>query len=134
MKKKKLSALILPVIALIFEILPDGVAMRFAAPPGEPPIIVKTSYFNLLPLGYADFAPLFTAILTVLLLIILFLYAVKSNPKLLKAGKTVSLAAAVISLCPVFFASYTVIGGFISVSLLAEFLYLVLKKPADTEN
>ena len=134
MKKKKLLTLILPVIALILEILPKGVRMQFAAPPGEPRFTKYTSYFDLLPMGYADFAPLFTAILTVVLLVTLIFYIVKENFKLLTAIKFISLVAALISLCPMFFNSYTVIGGFISASLFAEFVYLLIIKPDKTEK
>lgn len=132
MKKNHLAALVFPVLALILELLPWGVVMRFAAPPGEAARITKTSYFDLLPWGYANITPLLTAILTVILLLILVLYAVKHKPALWKAGKIVSLIAAVLSLGPLLFASYSWIGGLISLSLLAEILYLALKKPAAT--
>lgn len=134
MKKEKLLALILPVFALVMEFLPNGVTLRFAAPPGKPPFITQTSYFDLLPMGYANFAPLFTAILTIVLLITLISYMVKNNPKLWNAGKIISLITAIVSLCPMFFSSYTVVGGIISISLFAEFIYLGLKKPTDTEK
>lgn len=134
MKKSKFLVWILPVIAIILEILPNGVAMRFATQPGEPLVITHTSYFDLLPVGYANFTPLFTAILTIVLLITLLFYMVKSNSKLWKTGKIVSLIAAILSLCPMLFESYTVIGGLISVSLFVEFLYLAFKKPTDTEK
>ena len=127
MKKKNLTALTFPIITLLLECLPNGVIMRFATPPGEPPVIQKTSYFDLLPMGYANFAPLLTAILTIVLLVVMVLYAVKSRPKLLKIGKILSLTAAIISLCPMIFSSYSLIGGAVSVSLFAEFLYLTRK-------
>ena len=132
MKIKRLATLIFPVVALILEVLPNGVLMRFATPPGELPVITYTSYFDLLPLGYANFAPLLTAILTIVLLITLLFCIVKSTPKLWKAGKTISFIAAIISLLPLLFDSYSMIGGCISFSLFAEFLYLVLQKPAVT--
>lgn len=134
MNKNKFLALLFPIIALILEILLNGVAMRFANSPGEPPFITKTSYFDLLPMGYANFAPLFTAILTIVLLITLLLYIIKDTPKLWNTGKIISLIAAILSLCPMIFASYTIIGGLISISLFAEFLYLVFKKPTNTKK
>ena len=133
-KNKKISVLIFPVIALILEILPCGVTMRFASPPGEEPFIENTSYFDLLPLGYGNFAPLITAVLTAVLLVVLLFYIIKGGPALWKTGKNISLAAAVVSVCPVLFASYTVIGGFISASLSAEFLYLTFKKPTGRKS
>ena len=134
MNKKKFWVLLFPIIALILEILPNGVVMHFGTPPGEPPFITQTSYFDLLLVGYANFAPLFTAILTIVLLIILLLCIIKDTPKLWNTGRILSLIAAILSLCPMFFASYTIIGGLISISLFAEFLYLVLKKPINTEK
>ena len=134
MKKNKILALIFPVLALILELLPNGVTMRFGAPPGEPPLITKTSYFDLLPMGYANFGPLVTAILTIVLLITLLLCMVKSYTKLWNTGKIISLIAAIISLIPILFSSYTIIGGAISVCLFAEFIYLGLKKPTDTDK
>lgn len=134
MKKSKLLALLFPMITLILELLPNGVTMRFKAPPGEPPFITHTSYFDLLPLGYANFAPMFTAILTIILLITLLLYVVKGTPKLWKTSKIVSLVAVILSLCPMIFSSYTLIGGLISISLFAEFLYLVFKKSSHTKK
>ena len=68
--KKKLShksavlvSLIALVLALILEILPYGVTMRFAKGPGEY-YLETQSYFSLLPVGYADVLPLFIGVLT----------------------------------------------------------------------
>ena len=134
MKMKKFWPLTFPVIALLLELLPNGVTMRFAAPPGEPPFLTHTSYFDLLPMGYANVTPMFTAVLTIVLLILMLLYSVKCSSKLLRIGKTISLIASVLSLGPLFFASYTVIGGLISISLFAEFLYLWKRKPTESES
>ena len=134
MKKTKILALLFPIIALILELLPNGVAMRFATPPGKQPFITHTSYFDLLPFGYANFAPLFTAVLTIVILIVLLVYATNGNQKLCKVVKIMSLVATIISLLPIFFSSYTVVGGFISISLFAEFLFMTFKKPADTDK
>ena len=134
MNKNKFLALLFPMIALILELLPNGVTMRFNAPLGKQPFITHTSYFDLLPLGYANFAPMFTAILTIILLITLLLYVVKGTPKLWKTSKIVSLVAVILSLCPMIFSSYTLIGGLISISLFAEFLYLVFKKSSNTKK
>lgn len=69
MRIKKILLSIFSVTALILELLPYGVVLRFANPEGEP--WVKTySYFSLLPFGYANFGPLITAILTCVLLIL----------------------------------------------------------------
>ena len=61
--KKRFQYLLLPIITLILEILPYGAVCNFAPSPTER--IRKTfSYFDLIPFGYANFAPFLTAIIT----------------------------------------------------------------------
>ena len=56
MKIRKLLLSFLAGIALIFELLPNGVVLRFMNPEGEP--WVRTySFFSLVPYGYANFGP-----------------------------------------------------------------------------
>ena len=64
-----LSALALQGIALILEILPIGAVMVFATSPTKQNIEVY-SYFSLLPVGYANFTPLLTGILTILIILL----------------------------------------------------------------
>ena len=69
MKIRKLLLSFLAGIALIFELLPNGVVLRFMNPEGEP--WVRTySYFSLVPYGYANFGPLIAAVLTCVLIIL----------------------------------------------------------------
>ncbi len=126
MKKKNLYLLGLPVLALILELLPWGVVMRFANPDGDP-WILKTSYFSLLPFGYANVGPLFTAVLTCGLLILLAFCLAKENRALLKTGAVISAAAMAVSFLPVSVLSYSLIGGMISLCLAAETLVLLWK-------
>ena len=58
------TAIALQCVALILEILPVGAVMVFATSPSERFMEVY-SYFSLLPLGYANFAPMLTGILTI---------------------------------------------------------------------
>ncbi len=76
--KKRLMYLIFPIITLILEILPYGAVCIFASSPTDR-IIKRYSYFNLTPFGYANFTPLFTAIITCLVLVLLIVYLVKGN-------------------------------------------------------
>lgn len=55
-------------IAFVLEWLPNGVQMRWAAPPGEPPHFSYCAYFSLLPFGYGNIFPLLTAVGTSVLL------------------------------------------------------------------
>ena len=76
MKIKKSLFLILPLVALILELLPYGVVLNFANPDGEP--WRRTySYFSMMPFGYANFGPLITAILTCVLLVLVVIYLFK---------------------------------------------------------
>ena len=95
---KKLSLLFLTVIAIILEALPFGAVLNFANPDGEP--WRKTfSYFSLTPFGYANFAPLLTALLTCILLVLvivsLFLKKSVKIPLI-----CISILATVLSLIP----------------------------------
>lgn len=59
--KKRLPLLLFPVLALILEALPYGAVLQFARPAAAP-LRELYSYFDLTPFGYANFAPLFTAL------------------------------------------------------------------------
>ena len=76
--KKRFLYLILPIITLILEALPYGAVCVFASSPTER-LRETFSYFDLTPFGYANFAPLFTAIITSLIFILLVIYCVKGN-------------------------------------------------------
>ena len=64
-----LAALALQGIALVLEVLPIGVVMVFATSPTKQTIEVY-SYFSLLPVVYANFTPLLTGILTILIILL----------------------------------------------------------------
>lgn len=135
MKKRKFLLAELPVLALILELLPWGVVMRFANPNGDP-WIKETSYFSLLPFGYANIGPLLTAVFTCGLLVLLVFYLIKENRTMLKTCAVLSAAAAMTSFFSVFFLSYTLISGGISVCLIAETLVLLwnVKSSRTKEN
>ncbi len=116
---KKIISLILAAITIVLEALPFGVALVFALGPDK--TSTKTySYFNLTPYGYANVGPFFTAILTVLLLIMLIIYFFKS--KSITAIRIISLVAVFTSALPVIMFGiryFTIVGGFITASLIA---------------
>ena len=72
--KKRLPLLLLPALTLVLEALPYGAVLQFARPAAAP-LRELYSYFDLTPFGYANFAPLFTALGTCVLLVLLALYA-----------------------------------------------------------
>ena len=63
-------------VALILEALPFGAVLIFADGPGQRNV-VTFSYFSLIPYGYANFFPLITATLTVLLGVLSILIILK---------------------------------------------------------
>ena len=130
--KKRLLYLILPIVTLILEILPFGAVCNFANPEGEP--WRKTfSYFDLTPFGYANFAPLLTAIITCLIFVLIVVYCIKGNVRMAVKAKNILFVAVVVSLGPLVFGVryFSLVGGLITVSLAAELLLLQfsVKKP-----
>ncbi len=126
--KKRLLYLIFPVIALVLEILPYGAVCMFAAGPNER-IRETFSYFDLIPFGYANFAPLLTAIMTCAILALLIIYLFTEKPYVLKLSKVLVCVGALLSLCPLY---YSLVGLLISLSLIAEsvLLFAATKKAA----
>ena len=125
--KKRLLYLILPIVTLILEILPYGAVCNFANPKGEP--WRKTfSYFDLIPFGYANFAPFLTALATCAILIVLFAYLFIEKPRIISVTKVFLCIGAVLSLCPLLYGInfFSVVGALISASLIAEFALLLV--------
>ncbi len=123
--KKRLLYLILPVITLILELLPYGAVCNFANPEGEP--FRRTySYFDLVPFGYANFAPLITAIITCIVLVLLVVYCVTGKKKFAIISKNILCVCVVFSLGPLVFGIrfFSVVGAFITISLIAQLISL----------
>lgn len=128
--KKRLLYLILPIITLILEILPYGAVCNFAHPATDDGTIERVrelySYFDLLPFGYANFAPLLTAIVTCFVFLFLVIYCFTGKYSVVKITKGVLSAAVVLSLCPLLYGLdyFSVVGALITISLIAELLLL----------
>ena len=119
---KRIALWVLPLTALIFELLPSGVVLRFANPEGEP--WVRTyCHFDLTPFGYANFGPLIAAVLTCMLLLLVVIYLIKPRKGLNTAIMNVSGFAAVAAFAPVMFGLeyLTVIGIVVGLLLAATF-------------
>ena len=130
MKIKKFPLLILPVITLILEALPYGAVLNFAEPEGES--VRKTfSYFSLVPFGYANFAPLITAIITCLVFVLLLIYCIKEKTSVFRYAWNLTVIGIVLSLCPLGFGldRFSLVALLISVSLVAELILLFYIKP-----
>ena len=119
---KRIALLVLPLTALILELLPSGVVLRFANPEGEP--WVRTyCHFDLTPFGYANFGPLITAVLTCILLLLVVIYLIKPRKGLNTAIMNVSGFGALAAFAPVMFGLeyLTVIGIVVGLLLAATF-------------
>lgn len=116
---KKISLIVLPVLTILLEVLPLGAVCIFAPSPTER-ITETFSYFSLIPFGYANFAPLITAILTIIILLLSLISRKKNN--VLNAVFVFSFIAAIVSLLPLMYGLnyYTPVGAFITIALAAE--------------
>lgn len=120
MKTKKILLLILPLIALVLELLPYGAVLNFANPEGEP-WRRSYSYFSLTPFGYANFGPFLTAVLTCALFLFGVVYAVRPKKSVLTTVRVLSALAAALSLAPLSrgLRYYSPLAGAITLILLA---------------
>jgi len=109
---KKVCLAVLPALTIVLELLPLGAVCIFATSPTER---VKETFS-----GYANFAPLITATLTVAIFL-LSLFSLKKKG-VLKALFVLSIITVVISLLPLMYGLnyYTLVGAFITVTLVIE--------------
>ena len=140
--KKRLLYFILPIITLILEILPYGAVLNFMRPAssedGSPGHFRELySYFDLMPFGYANFAPLLTAFVTCGILVLLVVYWFTNKTRILTVTKVLVCIGFILSLCPLLYGIrfFSVVGALISVSLIAEWvLLLAAANPRDNES
>ena len=131
--KKRLLYVLLPIVTLILEILPYGAVCNFANPEGEP--FRKTfSYFDLTPFGYANFAPLITAVITCIVFLLIVIFCITGNPMWACKARNILYVGAVFSLGPLVLGVrfFSIVGALITVSLVAELLVIqfTLRKTA----
>lgn len=133
--RKRLPYFILPIVTLVLEILPYGAVCNFANPEGAP--WRRTfSYFDLTPFGYANFAPLLTAITTCVILALLLIYLFTGKNRIVAIIKVMLCAGTVLSLCPLLFGVrfFSVVGALITVSFVAEFILLYFSSRANANH
>ena len=129
MKKHRFVTLILPVITLILELLPYGVTLNFGHQLEDGTIgytYRSYSYFSLMPFGYGNFAPLLTAIMTCILLLLLLLYCITGKERLAVTARNLLCVGTVVSLGPLLYGLrfYSLVGALISLTMAAELLLL----------
>lgn len=113
------------VIAIVLEALPFGAVLNFIieVDGNKSTKPEYFSYFDFTPFGNANFAPLITAVMSIILAAasITLLFVKRKSPKFDFAFVAVAITTAIISLSPVFFGlkDYTITGLFITLSLAA---------------
>ena len=120
---KKISLVVFPALTIVLEALPMGVVCTFAISPTES--VRKTfSYFSLIPFGYANFAPLITAILTVVVLLLSLISLKKDS--VFNALFVLSIITAIISLMPLMYglSNYSLVGALITIALVTESIFV----------
>ena len=123
--QKRIAYCVLPMAALLLELLPWGAVCCFANPDGAP--WRKTfSYFCLVPFGYANVGPFLTAVLTVGVLVLLAVFLLTGKRRILLWVKILLGIGVVMSLCPLLLGAhfFSVTGALITAALLAELCLL----------
>lgn len=139
--KKRLLVLLLPLITLILEILPYGAVLNFMRPvatEGVPPGRFRElySYFDLTPFGYANFAPLITAVITCIILLLLILYCITGKHRLAISARNILYVCTVFSLGPLVlgFRFFSVVGALITITLIGEIVFLYYLLPSHKDK
>lgn len=120
---KKICLAVLPALTIVLELLPLGAVCIFATSPTER-VKETFSYFSLTPFGYANFAPLITAILTVVILLLSLISLKKDS--VFNALFVLSIITAIISLMPLMYGlnNYSLVGAFITIALVTESIFV----------
>lgn len=140
--KKRFFYLLLPIITLALEILPYGAVLNFMRPSADGSAVGHFrklySYFDLTPFGYANFAPLITAVTTCVILALLLVYLITGKSGTITAAKVLLCAGVVLSLCPLLYGInfFSVVGALITASLIAELIliHFTIKAPKAEPN
>lgn len=126
MNKRKFTILVFVIVALILETLPYGAVLNFGDEDGE--TLRRTfSYFDPVSYGYANFGPLLTASVTLLLFVAasVDLFGRKTPPS--TAVSVISAVGILFSVLPLTggFKAYSAIGALITLMLAATFFLSV---------
>ena len=112
-----------PAAALLLEFLPWGVRMDFANAEGAP-FREFYSYFDLLPVGYADVFPILVACSTCILLLAVSFYSCRGSRGPLLTGLTAAVLGFAACIFQLLFSPLTLIGVFVTLLMGAEIAYL----------
>lgn len=138
--KNRLKYLILPVVTLVLEILPYGAVLNFMIPStteGAPAGRFRElySYFELTPFGYGNFAPLITAVISCIVLLLVIIYCLTGKQILIIKAKNILYVCTAFSLCPLVLgiSFFSFVGALITASLIAELLFIHFTVKNHTE-
>lgn len=116
MKKLRIANLICVCLALVLEILPFGVRMKWADFFYENS--TYHSYFDLTVWGYGDMAPFLCGIFTIAIIVLLSIWLFREQSRAYSLILcAVSLVTVILSIVPAFFDSYTLFGLIITILL-----------------
>lgn len=126
MAKKTLSICSMSV-AIILMILPYGIKMTFSSGPSEDFVSHYYSYFSMMPIGYANWLPMITAFLSIIIFVLLVLE--NKNIKIKKMIQICLFICIVSSLLSwSIFKSLTIIGLFVLIIHISVLVLQVLQK------
>ncbi len=113
--------------AIVLELLPNGVVLLWATPPGVEPKQDMYSYFDPLPFGVAMFPPFITALMTVVVTVftVIVMIVGKRSAKPRNALFVCIITTAAISACPVLYGldRVTVTGVLITIMLVVSAVF-----------
>ncbi len=122
---KKMASIICMVIAIVLMGTPFSVAMTFASGPTER-ITKYFSYFSLAPVGYGNWFPIITALLSIIALLLLLVGIKKTDTKrAVQVCLTICIIASLSSW--LVFNSITIVGICVAVF---HVIALVLQNPS----
>ena len=123
--------------------LPYGVAMRFASEPGPPMeyITFNYSYISRVPIGYGNWFPIITAILSFAVLLMFIASVARKMPNRMDSKKSVLICLSLCVIAPplsllVFRGAYaiTVIGVTVFIIHTAALVFQIILKKACTSS
>jgi len=125
--KKKITLICTSAAAIILEILPFGAVCVFSG--GAKDVYKTYSYFSFTPFRNGIYGPIVTAVASCLVLGMSVFYYYKTKKNIETAIAFISLISFLASVTPLFYGieHFTVIGGFVSAILLANFITAMMK-------
>lgn len=132
--KKDIFSIISMIVAIVLMTMPIGVAMEFSSGPGSADFVTKYySYFSGMPIGYANWLPLITVLISIFILLMLIVdIKVQRMRKVIKFSLSICIIASVLSW--IIFDSFTIIALLIMIIHIVVLILQVLTKNNQKTN